>query len=82
MLVSQETMEFVMAQDSSLFRPVYSIADIAALTGLSKPLIYKEINAGHLVIRKAGRRTLVHADDLAAWLNALPKRRPSRSTAA
>lgn len=33
---------------------------------------YEEINAGRLKARKAGRRTIVTADDAEQWLSCLP----------
>jgi hypothetical protein len=34
---------------------------------------YQEINAGRLKARKAGRRTIVTADDAEMWLSSLPE---------
>lgn len=46
----------------------YSISDLPALTSLGRSFIYEEIKAGRLHTVKAGRRTLVMADDLKSWL--------------
>jgi excisionase family DNA binding protein len=50
----------------------YSIQDVTKLTGLGRSYIYEEIRIGRLRIRKAGRRSLVIADDLKARLASLP----------
>jgi excisionase family DNA binding protein len=50
----------------------YSIQDVTKLTGLGRSYIYEEIRDGRLLIRKAGRRSLVLPDDLKAWLASLP----------
>ncbi|MBN9454290.1 MAG: helix-turn-helix domain-containing protein [Bosea sp.] len=42
----------------------------AAATGVNT--IYQELNAGRLSARKLGRRTLILAADLEAWLRSLP----------
>ena len=50
----------------------YSIADAAKAAGVGRTLIYQEIKAGRLRVRKCGKRTIIPADDLRAWLNKLP----------
>jgi hypothetical protein len=54
------------------FRLAHSIADVVNATGVGRSFIYAEIKAGRLIIRKAGRRSLVFDDDLKAWLGSLP----------
>jgi excisionase family DNA binding protein len=49
----------------------FSIADLPGLVSLSRSHIYEEIRAGRLRTVKAGRRTLVLAEDLRAWLQSL-----------
>jgi excisionase family DNA binding protein len=53
----------------------YSISDVTKLTGVGRSFIYEQIKAGHLSIRKAGRRTLIFDADLKAWLAGLPEHR-------
>jgi excisionase family DNA binding protein len=48
------------------------IEEFALLYGLSRAQVYNEINAGRLVARKAGTRTLIGRHDADAWLAALP----------
>lgn len=50
----------------------YSVAEFARLTSLSKAQTYIEIKAGRLQTRKAGRRTLVTAEEARRWVEALP----------
>jgi excisionase family DNA binding protein len=46
----------------------YSIAELPELVSLGRSHIYEEIRAGRLRTIKAGRRTLVLAEDLREWL--------------
>ena len=43
-----------------------------ALSGLGRDTIYKAIHTGRLPARKLGRRTIVLASDLQAFLESLP----------
>jgi excisionase family DNA binding protein len=54
----------------------FSIDDLAERAGVGRTFIYEEINAGRLIVTKAGRRSLVRAEDAKAWLDALPKLAP------
>ncbi len=56
----------------------YSIADVMLAADAGRSSIYRAIAAGDLRAVKRGRRTLVLADDLRAWLQAL---RPVKHTA-
>jgi Helix-turn-helix domain len=40
--------------------------------GIGRTKAYEEINAGRLKARKAGRRTIITADDAEDWLSRLP----------
>ena len=53
-------------------RRALSIADVCRECGLGRTSVYAAIRAGELVARKYGRRTIVLADDLVAFLRALP----------
>jgi len=52
----------------------YDILSASKKAGLGRSKLFEEINAGRLKARKAGRRTLILRDDLAAWLASLPQR--------
>lgn len=52
--------------------PFRSIAEIIALTGMSKSWLYGEIRAGRLRTVMVGDRRMVPADALAEWVDALP----------
>lgn len=54
----------------------HSIHDVTKLTGIGRSFIYEEIKAGRLLIRKAGRRTLIFDADLKAWLASMPANYP------
>lgn len=49
-----------------------SVAVAVRRMGISKSLFYLEMRAGHIEIRKIGRRTLVPRIEQARWLAALP----------
>lgn len=49
-----------------------SIEDAMRISGLGRQMIYDEINAGRLVARKAGRRTLILTSELSSYLKSLP----------
>jgi hypothetical protein len=50
----------------------FTIAEFVQLSGLGRSHIYKEIAAGRLIVRKAGRRSLILRDEGLAWLANLP----------
>lgn len=49
-----------------------SVEEAASRAGVGRGFLYQEIGSGRLRARKAGRRTLILLDDLAAWLTSLP----------
>jgi hypothetical protein len=51
----------------------WSVEVWAARHGLSRAAAYREIAAGRLVARKVGARTIITAEDAAAWRRSLPK---------
>lgn len=50
----------------------YSIAETCVVARCSRTTVYEQIHSGKLRAVKRGRRTIVLADDLRAWLDALP----------
>ncbi len=50
----------------------YSIDAAAKASHTGRTSLYAEIAAGRLIAKKFGSRTLITADDLHKWLNALP----------
>lgn len=49
----------------------------AQYLGIGLTSLYSEIKAGRITARKFGRRTLIPAEDLKAWLKALPEKEAS-----
>jgi excisionase family DNA binding protein len=52
----------------------HSIDDVTKLTGIGRSFVYEEIKAGRLLVKKAGRRSLIFDADLGAWLKSLPEK--------
>jgi excisionase family DNA binding protein len=50
----------------------YSIKESSALLGVGVTKLYAEIKTGNIRACKFGKRTLITAEALAEWLNALP----------
>jgi excisionase family DNA binding protein len=59
-------------QEQPMERIAYSIGEVVDLTGIGRTRLYEVIAAGELRTKKLGRRTLILAADLSAWLNSLP----------
>jgi hypothetical protein len=55
----------------------YSIAELCQMAGVGRSFLYEEVKAGHLVVTKAGRRSIVLHADAIAWLTGLPKLAPT-----
>ena len=57
----------------SEFQPLaYSIPEAVRATGLGRTSLYELIATGRIEARKAGKRTLIPAESLRAFLAALP----------
>jgi excisionase family DNA binding protein len=53
------------------------VPDAARRAGVSRSFLYEEMTAGRLRFLKAGKRRLILADDLRAWLSSLRDAKPS-----
>ena len=53
-----------------LQKKALSVREFCALYGVGRNKAYEEINAGRLLHRKKGRRTLIPREAADAWLNA------------
>ena len=59
-----------MSLEHSPTKLAYSIAGAVQVTSVGRSKLYEEIKAGRLKTFKVGTRTLIAAEDLAAWLAA------------
>ena len=50
----------------------YTVSEAAEVSGVSRSTLYRAMGAGKLEARKCGRTTLIFADELKRWLEALP----------
>lgn len=55
-------------------RVSYSIEEFSALTSLGRTRVFEELKSGRLRSLKCGRRTLIPASEVDAWLNSLGAR--------
>lgn len=58
-----------------------TIPEAVKASGVGRSSLYEAIASGQLPARKLGRRTLIMANDLRNWLDALPALRPSKRRA-
>ena len=56
-------------------RVTYSIEEFAALTGLGRTRVFEELKSGRLHAVKSGRRTLIPAAEVDAWVKSLDARK-------
>lgn len=54
-------------------KAAYTINEFGQAFGVGRIKIYEDIKTGAIKTRKAGRRTLIRAEDARAWLDALPE---------
>ena len=50
----------------------YTVAQAVKATGIGRTTIYADLKSGRLAARKRGKRTIILADDLRAYLASLP----------
>jgi excisionase family DNA binding protein len=59
----------------------YSVSEACAVGRAGRTALYEAIRSGDLRAVKRGRRTLILADDLRRWLEALPPVTPGKPLA-
>ncbi len=58
---------------ASIFtKALYNPEEAMDLIGVSRPTLYREIKKGSLKLRKIGRKSVFHRDDLIHYVNDLP----------
>jgi excisionase family DNA binding protein len=62
----------VQPQPCAKERLAYSVEEVLSLLPFGRNTFYEEAKAGRLKVRKLGRKTIVLAEDLHAYLRALP----------
>ena len=58
----------------------YSVEDAGNAVGLSRTRIFEAIKSGELEARKAGRATIIEADELRRWIKSMPVRKVGDDT--
>jgi excisionase family DNA binding protein len=53
----------------------YTIAEAVKATGIGRSSLYEAIKAGELAAKKRGAQTLIKAEELARYVDALPDAR-------
>jgi excisionase family DNA binding protein len=54
-------------------RIAFTIEQAVEVSGIGRTTLYAQIRDGHLIARKIGRRTIIMASDLLAFLESLPE---------
>ncbi len=54
----------------------HTIDEVCKIAKVGRSSTYEEIRSGRLIARKCGRRTIILATDLHAWLDRLPRIEP------
>jgi excisionase family DNA binding protein len=70
--IRHQTTEFK-AMNHGSARIAFSVDEAAQQANVCRDKIYQAIRTGELDAKKAGRRTLVMADDLRRYLESLPR---------
>jgi excisionase family DNA binding protein len=63
-------------------RLAYSVTESCAIAGIGRTNLYELITRGEIRAKKVGRRTVILADDLRQWLEALPQIAPRKMSEA
>ena len=50
----------------------FTVNEFCHWAKIGRTKFYSEVSSGRLVVRKAGRKSLVSVKDAEAWLNSLP----------
>lgn len=66
--------------EDSMPKRSYDISELKAAGGPGRTVAYAEIRSGRLKARKIGRRTVVLAEDLDAYLASLPEAGANRDS--
>jgi excisionase family DNA binding protein len=62
-------------------RLALGVAEAAKAAGVGRTTLFEAIRKGEVAAKKVGRRTIITADDLDAWLKSLPPRATAKTPA-
>ena len=63
--------------NDELQKLAYSYQEAAEAVGVSAATLRRHVNNGDLAVRYIGSKPVIQADELRAWLDALPSEAPS-----
>ena len=64
----------VITETEDTQRLAFSVPDACAALSIGRNTFYAEVAAGRIKVKKSGRRTLVPAAQIKAWLDNLPEK--------
>ncbi|SMC92014.1 hypothetical protein SAMN06297251_11299 [Fulvimarina manganoxydans] len=59
-------------RSESVSRGALTVDEFCAWASIGRSKFYNEVNAGRLLVRKLGRKSVVTMTDAQAWLDSLP----------
>ncbi|MHA6685691.1 helix-turn-helix domain-containing protein [Mesorhizobium sp. A556] len=68
-----------MPAPATMEKPAYRISEFCEAFGVGRTKVFDKIGDGRLKIRKAGRMTLIRAEDAKAWLDSLSEMNKRRA---
>lgn len=69
--MSKRVQKIIVKNVKNISKLAYSVNKLAKITSICRVKIYEELNAGKLVGKKCGERTIILHEDAARWLGEL-----------